>query len=167
MKFSIETKPPAKTEILNQEIELQKKIKKNKYFQKTFFFWTFMLFIFGFVAIFGPLFSKVAAIESGLIIFIASFIMGFSSFILAGRTDSMNSSLKELSDIPKNCCEEALMICRINAECERYRQDVISLGRKIAYGELVMIRKLVPTSSEAYNEGREKRLEWACRKLHS
>jgi hypothetical protein len=167
MKFSVDTKPPTKIEILNEEKKIQKKTIKIKYLQKTFFFWTFLLFIFALVVIFGPLFSKIMAIELGMTIFVASFIMAIPSFILTRQIDTMNNSLNEFSDIPKNGCEEALMICKINSECERYRQDVISQGRKITYGELVMMRKLVPTGSEAYNEAREKRLEWACSKLHS
>ena len=167
MKFSVEIKPPTEIEILNEENELKKKRKKIKYLQKAFFFLTLLLFIFGVVVILGTSFSKIIAIQLGVIIFVASFIMAVPSFVLTTRIDAMNNSLNELSDIPKNSCEEALMICRTNSESEKYRQDVISQGRKITYGELVMMRNMVPKGSEVYNEAREKRLEWACKKLHS
>lgn len=167
MKFSADIKPPTKSELLNEEERLQKDIKKIKYIQKFFFFSTLLLFIFGVVMLFGPLLSKIMAIVSGAILFMASFIMAIPSFIFAKRIDHINNSLNELSDIPKNGCEEALMLCRINGACERYRQEVVGEGRKITYGELVMMRCLVPAGSEAYNEAREKRLEWACTKLHS
>ncbi len=166
--FSVEKGPPTKIEIMNEEKALQKKIKKIKFLQKSFFSLTIIIFIFGVGVMFYSPFSAIITIAIGIIIFGASSIAAIPSFVFARQTDNLTHSLNELSDIPKGNCEEALMVCKINSECEKYRQDVIRQGRKITYGELIMMRNLVaPEGVQSYNEARENRLEWACNKLHS
>ncbi|MBF0558016.1 MAG: hypothetical protein HQL08_04470 [Nitrospirae bacterium] len=167
MKFSLETEPPAITDFLKEEAELHKRIKKTKSLQRFYLVTTIIIFSSGVVVIFYAPYGSMIKIALGLTIFIISYLADLASLFFARHSDIMTTSLKELYDIPINNCEEALMLCGINGECEKYRQDVVRQGRKMVYGELLMMRAQVPAGSKSYDEAKEKRLLWACTKLHS